>query len=91
MPSFSTLLATASAVTGALAIPGMFDPPIDFYHKINHTAAAEAGRISSRSTNVSPGTGTNNGFFYSFWTDGKGSVQYDNGPAGSYSTKWSNV
>ncbi|CAK7207576.1 hypothetical protein SEUCBS139899_010386 [Sporothrix eucalyptigena] len=37
------------------------------------------------------GTGTDNGFFYSFWTDGQGSVTYNNGPAGEYSVKWSNV
>ncbi|KAI1497276.1 xylanase [Biscogniauxia marginata] len=38
-----------------------------------------------------PGTGENNGFFYSFWTDGAGSVTYNNGPAGSYDVTWSNV
>jgi glycosyl hydrolase family 11 len=91
MPSFSTLLAAASAVTGALAIPGLFDHDLNLFHKINSTAAAEAGRLSSRDTLVSPGTGTHNGFFYSFWTDGKGSVQYDNLAAGGYSTRWSNV
>ncbi|KAI1398410.1 glycoside hydrolase family 11 protein [Hypoxylon fuscum] len=37
------------------------------------------------------GTGTNNGFFYSFWTDGAGSVTYNNGDAGSYDVTWSNV
>ncbi|ORY61552.1 xylanase [Pseudomassariella vexata] len=35
--------------------------------------------------------GTNNGFFYSFWTDGQGSVNYNNGAAGSYDVTWSNV
>ncbi|KAH9906027.1 xylanase [Xylariomycetidae sp. FL2044] len=38
-----------------------------------------------------PGTGENNGFFYSFWTDGGGSVTYNNGAAGSYDVTWSNV
>lgn len=37
-----------------------------------------------------PGTGTNNGFYYSYWTDGGGSVTYTNGAAGEYSTQWTN-
>ncbi|KAI1176113.1 concanavalin A-like lectin/glucanase domain-containing protein [Nemania sp. FL0916] len=40
---------------------------------------------------TSPGTGTNNGFFYSFWTDGQGSVTYNNGDRGSYDVTWNNV
>ncbi|KAI8944545.1 concanavalin A-like lectin/glucanase domain-containing protein [Xylaria longipes] len=40
---------------------------------------------------TSPGTGTNNGFFYSFWTDGQGSVTYNNGERGSYDVTWNNV
>ncbi|KAI1305030.1 xylanase [Xylaria venustula] len=42
-------------------------------------------------TRTSPGTGTNNGFFYSFWTNGQGSVTYNNGAAGSYDVTWNNV
>ena len=34
-------------------------------------------------------TGTNNGFYYSFWTDGSGDVTYTNGDAGEYSVTWS--
>jgi endo-1,4-beta-xylanase len=37
------------------------------------------------------GTGTHNGFFYSFWTDGKGSITYNNEAAGKYSVTWNNV
>lgn len=34
-------------------------------------------------------TGTNNGFYYSFWTDGAAAVTYTNGAAGQYSVTWS--
>lgn len=34
------------------------------------------------------GTGTDNGFFYSFWAD-YSAVTYNNGPGGSYNVSWS--
>ncbi len=40
---------------------------------------------------IQPGTGTHNGFFYSYWTEGRGTVDYNNGARGSYKVKWTNV
>ncbi|CAG8891143.1 unnamed protein product [Penicillium egyptiacum] len=34
--------------------------------------------------------GTSGGYFYSFWTNGGGSVSYNNGAAGQYSVEWTN-
>ncbi|KAL3426517.1 glycosyl hydrolase family 11 [Phlyctema vagabunda] len=49
---------------------------------------AAPGDVYQRSGTPSS-TGTNNGFYYSFWTDGGADVTYTNGAAGQYSVKWS--
>ena len=54
-----------------------------------HPDQFNATELHRRATPSS--TGTNNGFYYSFWTDGRGQIDYNNGAAGSYSVSWQNV
>lgn len=62
MVAISSVLLTLGSVASVLASP------------INQTSNALS--LITRAT--SPGQGTHDGFFYSFWTDGKGSVTYNN-------------
>jgi endo-1,4-beta-xylanase len=55
-------------------VAGAFAAPSDLLDK-------RAGTPSS--------TGTNNGYYYSWWTDGGSDVTYTNGPGGQYSVVWS--
>ena len=50
-----------------------------------YASAANAQCITSSQT------GTNNGFYYSFWTDGGGSTSFCFQSAGRYTSQWSNV
>ena len=82
MVSFTSILLATTAALSAIAAP---TPELDRLterdENANHTLVAR----------TSPGTGYNNNFYYSFWTDGGGNVQYNNGNGGSYTCSWSNV
>lgn len=65
--------ALASVITGVFAAPT--------------TPAHPFSNLARRSTPSS--TGTSNGFYYSFYTDGIDDVTYTNGDAGEYTLTWS--
>ncbi|CAG7853262.1 Endo-1,4-beta-xylanase xynf11a Short=Xylanase xynf11a; AltName: Full=1,4-beta-D-xylan xylanohydrolase xynf11a; Flags: Precursor [Serendipita indica DSM 11827] len=73
--SWNSLLVVCLAAVGALAVE-----PAEKREE-DSALVARAGTPS--------GTGTHNGFYYSFWTDGAGNVNYSNGAGGSYSVTWS--
>lgn len=66
-----------SLLAFSAAIAGVLAAPTS----INPLHAVEK-RLTSSST------GTNNGYYYSFWTDGVGSINYENGAGGEYSVTW---
>ncbi|KAH8896873.1 hypothetical protein GQ53DRAFT_890329 [Thozetella sp. PMI_491] len=74
----------------AAAIPldeELFGRPMDLGSKINITARED----QTASAGSPQGNGLHSGFFYSFWSDGQGSVTYNNLAGGSYNSQWNNV
>ncbi|EPS30259.1 putative endo-beta-1,4-xylanase [Penicillium oxalicum 114-2] len=53
--------------------------------------SAPTPELAERQAITKSQTGMNNGFYYSFWTNGGGQVSYTNGAAGQYSVNWNNA
>lgn len=92
MVSLTTLLAATAALTST-CISAM--PVFDEQQPPSHNITAEENeRIEAmfellrRQSSTPSSSGTNNGYFYSFWTDGASPVTYTNGDGGSYSIEW---
>ncbi|KAG9836971.1 glycoside hydrolase family 11 protein, partial [Aureobasidium melanogenum] len=75
---FSSLFVAASAFVTALAAP------------VVGPTAIENGLSSLVERSTPAGTGQNNGYYYSFWNAGGGTVNYNNKGAGEYSVSWQN-
>ncbi|KAH6614169.1 endo-1,4-betaxylanase [Boeremia exigua] len=80
MVSFTSIFTAAVAATGALAVPVTAVPVTDLATRSLGALTARAGTPSSQ--------GTNNGCFYSWWTDGGAEATYTNGAKGSYTVSW---
>lgn len=89
MVVLSSLLSYLSilAASSVLAVPTERGPA---FHEllfaerdVNVTESSDLVARQSQSQ-----TGTHNGYYYSFWTDGGSQVTYTNGPGGQYSVTW---
>ncbi|KAM3421621.1 Endo-1,4-beta-xylanase [Cercospora zeina] len=85
MPSFSAIFLAASAALTGMAMP--VDSMIDASEVVNATEADVP--LLFKRQGIPSGTGTNNGWYYSWWSDGSGNHVYNNGAGGAYSVEWS--
>jgi endo-1,4-beta-xylanase len=88
MVAFTSLLSYLSilAASSVLAVPTERGPAFHellFERDANVTESSDLVARQSQSQ-----TGTHNGYYYSFWTDGGSQVTYTNGPGGQYSVRW---
>lgn len=82
MVSFKTLFVALTAVTGVLGHP--FDG-LQERDDGNSTEALGKRAVTPNST------GTNNGYFYSWWSDGGGDATFTMGAGSRYSVTWKNT
>ncbi|KAH9908418.1 endo-1,4-beta-xylanase [Xylariomycetidae sp. FL2044] len=73
----SILIAVSALATSALALPAAAN---------NVTTGSDVHELMARTASS---TGTNNGYYYSFWTDHTNSVTYTNGAGSRYDVSWS--
>ncbi|KAK0258944.1 hypothetical protein LTR91_015198 [Friedmanniomyces endolithicus] len=84
MVSFlSSLFVAAATVTSVFALP-----TADVLEVRDELANVTERGLLERSGTASS-TGTNNGYYYSFYTDNNAYVVYTNGPGSEYSVQWS--
>jgi len=57
---------------------------------ISAVASVFAAPAGVEERGIPQGTGTNNGYYYSYWSDGSGNVNYNNLAGGEYSVTWQN-
>ena len=84
MVAIKSLLVALVSVVGVLASPIASPADVDV-----EARAPEGGNDLIARAGTPSSTGTHNGYYYSFWTDGAGNVNYSNGAGGSYSVTWS--
>jgi endo-1,4-beta-xylanase len=86
MMLFSSLLFAASAVTAL--------PPLSWGEKFHGESSKLETRQSGRGLGQGSdrdGYGFHSGYFYSFWTQGGGTVTYNNLLNGTYKSSWQNI
>ncbi len=81
MVSFKSLFLTAAAVTSALAFP------FDFVERDDGNSTGVLEKRAGTANSV----GTNNGYFYSWWSDGGGTATYTMLEGSHYQVSWSNT
>ncbi|KAF1943923.1 xylanase [Clathrospora elynae] len=79
MISFNSLLLALTAATAALAAP---------FDVLTERNDGNAAALLDKRQTTANSVGTNNGYFYSWWSDGGGSAVYTMGAGSQYTVTW---